>query len=58
MSDYDDVRREFERESASEQRAIASSWESFLSFAARVIRVTADMLDILMNLYRMLKRRY
>ena len=57
MSDYDDVRREFERESASEQRAITSSWESFLSFASRVVRITADIIDILMNLYRILKRR-
>jgi hypothetical protein len=51
MSIEDDIRREFRYQSEHEKRAIKSSWESFLEFAARVIRVTADILDALLRLY-------
>lgn len=54
MSIQDDIEREFRYQSASEKRAIKSSWESFLEFAARVVRITADIIDILYRIYRFL----
>ena len=58
MSASNDVKREFDRQSSSEKRAIASSWQSFLGFAAKVVRITLDIIDILKNLYELLSTRY
>lgn len=58
MSAEDDIRREFNRQSSAEQRAVLSSWESFLAWAGRVIRITLDIIDIIRNVYAILKRRY
>ena len=58
MAASDDVNREFNRQSYSEQKAIATSWESFLAFASRVIKITLDVIDIIMNLYQIIRKRY
>lgn len=55
MSAEDDVRREFNRQSSSEKRAIASSWESFLTFCYNVIVVTADVLGALKRIYDVIR---
>jgi hypothetical protein len=51
----DDVEREFWRASYSEREAAKSSWVSFLEFAARVIRITLDILDALKHLFNILR---
>ena len=51
----DDVEREYWRQSYSEREALKSSWASFLEFAARVIRITLDIIDIVRRLWDMLR---
>lgn len=55
MALEDDIEWEYRRQSEHEKRAIKSSWESFLEFAAKVVRITGDIIDIIYRVWILVK---
>jgi hypothetical protein len=54
MSDVED---EFNRLSETQKRAVASSWDSFLYWAEKVVIITVDVLRILHEIWKWYKGR-